>query len=125
MVGKLAADLTLPRLRCRWHSHSGRTEHAGPHAPEAGARAARPAALGLTVEERDTIYRHAVQRVAHATEHFRHCVQHEPSRAADAAWAAADVLYSAAQVSNNGALRCAADAYDRAARAQFRRAVMR
>ncbi len=67
------------------------------------------------------IYRYAVRRVAHATEHIRHCVQHDPSRAADAAWAAADVLYSAAQVISNGALRDAADAYDRAARAQFGR----
>src|SRR6266576_4072596 len=45
----------------------------------------------------------------------------DPGRAADAAWAAADALHIAARVTNSRALRCAADAYDRAARAPFGR----
>jgi hypothetical protein len=40
-----------------------------------------------------------------------------PAAAADAAWAAADTLHVAARVLRSPVLRCAADAYDRAARA--------
>jgi hypothetical protein len=41
----------------------------------------------------------------------------DPAAAADAAWAAADTLHVAARALRNPVLRCAADAYDRAARA--------
>jgi hypothetical protein len=58
---------------------------------------------------------------AHAAEHIRNCARRDPGRAADAAWAAADALHTAARTTNNRALRCAADAYDRAARAPFGR----
>jgi len=42
-------------------------------------------------------------------------------RGADAAWAAADALHVAARMLRSPALRCAADAYDRAARAPYGR----
>ena len=45
----------------------------------------------------------------------------DPAAAADAAWAAADTLHVAARALRNPHLRCAADSYDRAARAQYGR----
>jgi hypothetical protein len=45
----------------------------------------------------------------------------DPAAAADAAWAAADTLHSAARALRNPHLRCAADSYDRAARAAYGR----
>jgi hypothetical protein len=118
--GKLAADLTLPKLRGRWELHSRSAEQSG-HVPGVGAGAGRLAADGLTVGERELIYGHAARQAAHAAEHIRYCARRDPGRAADAAWAAADAIHAAARVTNSGALRCAADAYDRAARAPFGR----
>jgi hypothetical protein len=45
----------------------------------------------------------------------------DPGAAADAAWAAADTLHLAARVLHNPHLRCAAESYDRAARAPYGR----
>jgi hypothetical protein len=45
----------------------------------------------------------------------------DPASAADAAWAAADTLHVAARALRNPHLRCAADSYDRAARAAYGR----
>jgi len=102
--GRLAAGLTLPRLRGRWNrGRSTRPGHRG--------------AFRFTVPERDAIYAHAARQAAAAAEHIRRCAHSDPSAAADAAWAAADTLHVAARVLRNPVLRCAADAYDRAARA--------
>lgn len=119
--GKLAADLTLPKLRGRWEPRSGSTEHAAEHAPGARTGTGRRAASQLTAGERNAIYAHAARQAAHAAEHIRHCARRDPGYAADAAWAAADALHSAARITNSRALRCAAEAYDRAARASFGR----
>ena len=119
--GKLAADLTLPKLRGRWEPHSRSAQRSVGYVSGAGARTGRLAADGLTVGERELIYGHAARQAAHAAEHIRHCARRDPGRAADAAWAAADALHTAAQITDSGALRCAADAYDRAARAPFGR----
>jgi len=119
--GKLAADLTLPKLRGRWEPRSRSTERSVGHVPGAGVGTGRLAADDLTPGERELIYGHAARQAAHAAEHIRHCARRDPGRAADAAWAAADALHIAARVTNSGALRCAADAYDRAARAPFGR----
>jgi hypothetical protein len=81
----------------------------------------RLAADGLTMGERDLIYGHAARQAAHAAEHIRYCARRDPGRAADAAWAAADALHTAARINSSRALRRAADAYDRAARAPFGR----
>jgi hypothetical protein len=106
--GRLAARLTLPRLRERWNrSPGGSTERSG--TPR------------FTASERDEIYRHAARQAWAATEHIRHCAVTDPVGAADAAWAAADTLHVAARVLRNPHLRCAAESYDRAARAQYGR----
>jgi hypothetical protein len=101
--GRLAAGLALPRLRDRWSRGRSRSaEHAG--------------RFRFTAPERDAIYAHASRQAAAAAEHIRRCAHGDPAAAADAAWAAADTLHVAARALRSRELRCAADAYDRAAR---------
>jgi hypothetical protein len=102
--GKLAPDLTLPKLRHRW----------------------APAAIAsdttrFTNAERNAIYDHAARTARDAAQHIRHCAATDPSAAADAAWATADTLHAAASALDNKELRRAAVAYDRAARCAFGR----
>jgi len=102
--GRLAAGLTLPRLRDRWsRGRSSSAEHVG--------------TFRFTAPERDAIFAHASRQAAAAAEHIRRCAHRDPAAAADAAWAAADTLHVAARALRSRELRCAADAYDRAARA--------
>jgi hypothetical protein len=102
--GRLATGLTLPRLRERWsRGRSSSAEH--------------PGTFRFTAPERDAIYVHASRQAAAAAEHIRRCAHGDPAAAADAAWAAADTLHVAARALRSRELRCAADAYDRAARA--------
>ena len=75
----------------------------------------RPGAFRFTAPERDAIYAHASRQAAVAAEHIRRCVHGDPAAAADAAWVAADTLHVAARALRSRELRCAADAYDRAA----------
>jgi len=99
--GKLAADLTLPKLRRRW---SG--------APDGGAmRNAR-----LTPAERAAIWDHAARAASDATAQIRQlAAAGDPASAADAAWAAGDTLHVAAAALGSRVIRQAAAAYDRAA----------
>jgi len=107
--GKLAADLTLPKLRQRWLSTgSASTPHSRP-----GAR--------LSAEERRHIWNGASNTAARATHTIRSCAFTDPSAASDAAWAAADALHVAADVLGSRTLRQAADSYARAARCGFGR----
>ncbi|HTT53813.1 MAG TPA: hypothetical protein VMH35_20655 [Streptosporangiaceae bacterium] len=101
-------SLTLPRLRARWTSGEGGT-------------AERSGAFRITAPERADFYRHAARQAAVAAEHLRRCTAGDPGSGADAAWAAADALHAAALATGSRALRCAADRYDRAARAPYRR----
>ena len=105
--GRLHDSLTLPRLRQGW---------------AAGQReAGRSGAFRFTAPERAEIYRHAARQAAAAAEHLRHCTAGDPGDGADAAWAAADTLHAAARATGSPGLRCAADRYDRAARAPYGR----
>lgn len=106
--GKLAADLTLPKLRRRWEQPQRAT-------------ADHPGAVRFTAQDRNEIYEHAARRASVAARHIRHCSVHDPARGADAAWAAADALHMAARALRNPTLRQAADAYDRAARNSYGR----
>lgn len=56
-----------------------------------------------------------------ATEHIRWHALRDPDQAGDAARGVADMLHAAARITRNRNLRCAADSYDRAARAPFAR----
>ena len=101
--GKLAADLTLPKLRCRWQATG----------PRPGDR--------FTAAERAAIWEHAARTAAGAAEQIRNLTATDPAVAADAAWAAADTLHAAAAALGSRVLRQAADSYDRAARAPYGR----
>ncbi len=95
--GKLAADLSLPRLRARWEpGRAGPGPRPGPPGPDAWDQAAAAAAA--------------------ASGQLGAGPGPGPADAGDIAWAAADVLRAAAAVLGSPALRLAADAYDRAAR---------
>jgi hypothetical protein len=106
--GRLNDTLTLPRLRDAW----ARGQH---------GTAERSGAFRFTAPERAEIYRHAARQAAAATEHLRRCTAGDPGHGADAAWAAADTLHSVARAMGSPVLRCAADGYDRAARAAYGR----
>jgi hypothetical protein len=102
--GKLAADLTWPRLRSRWEP--ARTAPDGPFTP-------------FTPQERNAIWEHAARTAAEAAAHIRSAAN--PADAADAAWAAADTLRVAASALGSGELHRAAAAYDRASRCPYGR----
>ena len=104
--GKLAADLSWPKLRQRWTP-----TRAAPGRPH----------LSLTAEERNAIWEHATRAAADATAQIRTLAWTDPAAAADAAWATSDTLHVAAALLGSRILRQAADAYDRAARAPFGR----
>jgi hypothetical protein len=101
--GKLAADLTLPKLRSRWQ-----------------ATALRPGDR-FSAAECTAIWEHAARAAAAAAEQIRNVTATDPGAAADAAWAAADTLHAAAAALGSRVLRRAADSYDRAARAPYGR----
>jgi hypothetical protein len=98
--GKLAADLTLPKLRCRWASPGGCADDR------------------FTAAERSAVWDHAARAVSDATAQVRGLGAADP---ADAAWATGDTLRAAAAALGSRVLREAADAYDRAARTPFGR----
>lgn len=134
--GKLAADLTLPKLRSRWEvattaqpaAAGGEESASGPESPRSSPSTKTPAtgaAAGnedrhrLTADERVRIWEQATAAAAAATEHVHAAAGSDPAGAADAAWAASDFLAAAARVvegRRGGPLTEAAGEYDRAAR---------
>ena len=101
--GKLAADLSWPRLAQRW------------------TRPARPDSL-LTSGEAVALWEYAARTAADATARIRFCTAAgNPAAAADAASAASDALHVAAAALGSRALRQAADSFDRAARQPYGR----
>jgi hypothetical protein len=127
--GRLAADLTLPKLRARWEvapaGEPADTSAEGPSAAAAtGQRSARSAATAedrsaLTPAERVRIWEQATAAAARATAAIRAGAETDPRGAGDAAWAASDFLAAAGRVvegRRGGPLSTAALDYDRAAR---------
>jgi len=106
--GRLAPELSLPRLRRRWKAGI----------PAGGDHSAR---WEFTGSERDAIFEHAARQAAIAAEHVRWHALGDPALAADAAYATADAVRVAARVTRSRVLRHAADRYDRAARAPYGR----
>jgi hypothetical protein len=106
--GRLAADLTLPKLRRRWSGGiNGR-----PVVPEDR----------LTPRERAEIWDHVGRTAAQASEQIRTlAAAGDQAAAADAAWAAADTLHVAASALGSRSVHQAASAYERAARCQYGR----
>ena len=105
--GKLAPDLTLPKLRHRWNGQAAGSA-GGPAAP-------------LTPAERAAIWDHVTRTAAAATEQIRQLSVTDPGLAVDAAWAAADTFHAAASALGSRVLRQAADSYARAARVPYGR----
>jgi len=129
--GKLASDLTLPRLQRRWDGPGAAAGRQVGPAASAARRAASGAAgrpggprvrtdrFGLTEMERLRIWKQATLAAGRASEHIAASVASDPSGAADAAWAASDFLAAAGRVvegRKGGPLTDAAQTYDQAAR---------
>jgi len=131
--GKLAADLTLPKLARRWEAavpagNATTTDGTGAGQPDrATSKSSSTAGAGgpgrdrhrLTGEERNRIWEQATAATARATAQVRAAAGSDPRGAGDAAWAASDFLASAARVvegGRGGPLTAAAASYDRAAR---------
>jgi hypothetical protein len=102
--GKLAADLSWPKLRQRWTQPRS-----------------TPGAGRLTAEERNAVWDRATRVAADAAAQIRTLAWTDPAAAADAAWATSDTLHVAAAMLGSRILRQAADAYDRAARSPYGR----
>lgn len=100
-AGKLAADLTWPKIRQRWTSGG----------PDDAFTAQEPAA----------IWEHAARSAGDAAAQIHMLALTDPAAASDAAWAAADTLHVAAAALKSRVLRQAADSYQRGARAQYGR----
>jgi len=101
--GKLAPDLTFPKLSSRW---------AG-----SGATVGEP----FTAAERNALWEYAARAADQAAAQIRTFVSTDPATAADAAWAASDTLHATAAALGSRILWQAADAYDRAARTPYAR----
>ncbi|QFG26284.1 relaxase [Actinomadura sp. WMMB 499] len=110
--GKLAANLTLPKLRHRW---STPPDAHGRRAPRRYA----PSGVELTHQERSAAYQQAARATATATWQMRH-IQDSAVRA-DVAAATSDILHVTAAITGNRELAHAADFYDRAAREPYGR----
>jgi hypothetical protein len=132
--GKLAPDLSLPRLQRRWSgARAGWQSRTGPAAAaagraagagQAGGRQVRTDRFGLTETERLRIWKQATLAARTASEHIAANVDQNPAAAADAAWAASDFLAAAGRVVEGragGPLTDAAQQYDGAAREMFGR----
>jgi hypothetical protein len=104
--GKLAADLSWPKLQQRWTP-----DRAAPGRPH----------LTLTGEERNAVWDYATRAAADATAQIRNLVWTSPAAADDAVWATSDTLHVTAAALGSRILRQAADAYDRAARPPYGR----
>ncbi len=115
--GKLAPDLSLPRLQDRWASSSP-----GPNPRPAHSHGERTSPLSAT--DRAHLLEQARLTAEHAAEHIR---THggDPAAVADATWASADLFAAAARVADyryrTGTVTQAADLYEQAARPAHRR----
>jgi hypothetical protein len=127
--GRLAADLTLPKLKTRWGVEPTGDRQAtttrGPAAAHGDGGAERPR---LSAEERDRMWRVAAEAADQAAAHVRSLAGTDPDAASDAAAGAADALTAAARVaegSRGGPITDAARAYDRASRELYGRPPVR
>ena len=102
--GKLAADLSVPRLQARWR-HTGSDQIVPGSGRARGSRTGgdrpgpgRPDRFGLTPAERAALWAQAMQAAQAAAEHITDAAHSDPAAAADAAWAASDFLAAAGRV---------------------------
>jgi hypothetical protein len=127
--GRLAADLSLPKLRARWEVATpaeAAEDRVGSRAAGAAAGQSRARAAGATADrsaltpaERVRIWEQATAAATRATEAISSSAEADPRAAGDAAWAASDFLAATGRVVEGrlgGPLTTAAADYDRAAR---------
>ena len=113
--GKLAPDLSLPRLQDRWVSNSPRLN---PRLAQGDGKRTAP----LSALERARLLAHAQLAAEHATEHIRSHGD-DPAAVADATWASADLFAAAARVTDSrhrtGKVTQAADLYEHRQHVRF------
>jgi hypothetical protein len=124
--GKLAPDLTLPKLQHRFAGADGGGQERLARGRQwtAGQVPARHRARPSTPAERHRAWTTARLAAARATGHVQATAHTDPAGAGDAAWATADLLAAVAhrvEGSRGGPLTDAAEAYDRAGRPAHRR----
>ena len=103
--GKLAADLSLPKLPYRWGTY----------------RAGTLRGADLTADERNEIWEHAARTARDARDQIRAAASAgDLGLVSDAAWAASDTLHSAAAALGSRVVRQAADSRRRASRASHK-----
>jgi hypothetical protein len=125
--GRLAADLTLPKLKTRWGIEPADAA-ASPAAGDGRTDGRAGERHRLTAEERDRMWRVAQQAADQAAAHVRNTASTDPAAASDAAAAAADALAATARLaegSRGGPITDAARAYDRASRELYGRPPVR
>ncbi len=116
--GKLAADLTLPKLAARWEPTVEAAFRAAGDQPGRGEQQGVGGGAGLSEAQRAGLWEQAVGAARQATAAVA-AHREDPAGAADAAWAASDLLASTARLvggRRGGPLSAAAEDYDRAAR---------
>jgi len=125
--GRLASDLTLPKVRARFGEATADRPlqaTADPDAPPTGRATAVGPAPRLSPPEREQVWQQAQHAAEQATRVISGHAQ-DPAAAADAAWAASDFLAGAARLvagdGRAGPLEQAARDLDRAAREQWGR----
>ena len=127
--GKLAPDLSWPKLHARWMPVTAGSNRTRANSDADGRSAgsspgASAAAEGLGEAGRDRLWEHAQRLVDEAAEQIRRQAGDDPDGAADAAWAASDAMRSvawAAEGAAGGPLSAAAEAFARAGRHPYRR----
>jgi hypothetical protein len=108
--GRLAADLTLPKLRQRWAR------------PDGAAGATDPATVRVSAGERARVLAEAARTVAAASDEIRRAMLADPDAVHAVAQAASDTLYAIASTvegRRSGRLMQAAELFDKAARVGY------
>ncbi len=129
--GKLAPDLSWPKLRARWDPQTVPMTGAG-RAGGTSSKAERPAPAGgsgpLSGEDAARVWREAERIVREAADTITADALRNPEAAADAAWAASDALAGAAagiEGRRGGPLTDASRVFARAGRETYRRVPVR
>ena len=133
--GKLAPDLSWPKLRARWDPETAPGAAAGASSERADGKPPRtdrptPAGAGgpLSGEDAAQVWREAERIVREAAEKIAADAAGNPEAAADAAWAASDALAAAAagvEGRRGGPLTDASRVFARAGRETYRRVPQR
>ena len=132
--GKLAPDLSWPKLASRWSQPAPETaapaaaDQAAPAAADQAATEQPALAARRFGDDDEAAWREAERIVREAAERITASAATDPDLASDAAWATADALAAAAaglEGDDGGPLTDAAVAFDRAGRDSFRRTPVR